>query len=100
MRAEDFYTKEKEEVLMAFNTLSGVTLDDKEIESINHFFYENRNIEYNEFLSAYKARFGNVLDCYYRRKMYRHMFIIRVAALAFIISDIILALYILFRIFG
>ncbi|MGL5787549.1 MAG: hypothetical protein ACRCX4_12125 [Bacteroidales bacterium] len=100
MKAEDFYSKDKDEIMMAFNALSNVTLDEKEIEGIHHFFSENKDMEYNDFLTAYKARYGNVLECYYRRKMYRHMLIIRVAALAFLISDIILALYILFRIFG
>lgn len=100
MKAEDFYAKDKDEIIMAFNTLSNVTLDEKEIESIHHFFTEYKDKEYNDFLTAYKARYGNVLEGYYRKRMNRHMLIIRIAALAFLISDIILALYILFRIFG
>ncbi|MGL5318161.1 MAG: hypothetical protein ACRC9Q_05650 [Bacteroidales bacterium] len=100
MRAEDFYTKEKEEIIRAFNSISGVTLDDSEMESIHHFFHLNRDLEYNDFLTAYKARYGNVLDVYYQRRMYHHMLILRGAAVTFITSVIILALYLLFRIFG
>ena len=66
MKASKFYSKEKYELMSVLNEIKdiGYTSTKEEVEEIEQFFEESKDMNYNTFLQKYKDRYGNIIDQY------------------------------------
>ena len=69
MKADKFNQKEYDELIEALNIASSsdcITKEEK--EEIIQFFTENKELDYNSFLSLYNEKYGNIIK-QYREKL-------------------------------
>lgn len=66
MKAAKFFSKEKYELMSVLDEIKdiGYTSTKDEVEEIEQFFDESKDMNYNDFLQKYKERYGNIIIQY------------------------------------
>jgi|GEM_PF-3329739 len=65
MKADKFYSKEKYELMSVLYESKDIgTSTKEEVEEIEQFFEDSKDMNYNDFLQKYKDRYGNIIDQY------------------------------------
>lgn len=92
MKADDFNYKEYKEIFSALRESSSTeSLSEEVRESIMNFFDENKEVDYNTFLTLYDEKYGNIIKHYREYKKLKGLNAlktIKVAAILYIITFI------------
>jgi hypothetical protein len=87
MKADDFNEKECVELMNALRSTSVTESVPSNVrELIDIFFDENKEIDYNEFLTLYNEKYGNIINQYREHQKVQAIEKIRFAASLYIIT--------------
>lgn len=87
MKADDFNSKEFLELMEALLATSpNYSIQSDQRDLISQFFSENAELEYNDFLTLYYAKYGNILKQYRATLKVKALKRVRFAATLFVVS--------------
>lgn len=87
MKADDFNSKEFLELMEALLATSpNYSIQSDQRDLISNFFTENAELEYNDFLTLYYEKYGNILKQYRATLKVKALKRVHFAATLFIVS--------------
>lgn len=90
MKADKFNQKEYDELIEALNSTSSTdSITKEENNEIKNFFIENKEMDYNSFLSLYNEKYGEIIKNYREYLKLKTLKIIKIAAILYIITLIL-----------
>ena len=90
MKADDFNYNDYEELISALkiaNPLESILNPEK--DEILKFFEDNKEVDYNTFLTLFKEKYGNIIKQYRESQKIKAIKTIKVAAILYIITFIL-----------
>jgi hypothetical protein len=87
MKADYFNQKEYEELISALNIANPTQRESsQDKEEILKFFENNKEVDYNTFLTLYKEKYGNIIKQYREKEKVKAIKKIRFAATLYTIT--------------